>query len=336
MRIVLDTLGGDNGPQAAIEGSLKALQTYGDFSLVLAGDEPCLREMLAGKEYDKQRVEFLHAPQCIGCEESPTMAIKQKKDSSLVKSLELVRDAGADCIVSAGSTGALLAGATLIIRRIQGVKRPALSPILPTVTGSRVMLIDCGANTDCRPSYLMQFGVMADAYMRHVLGVAEPCIGLLNNGTEAEKGNALTKAAYTLLAQAPLHFVGNCEARDILSGAFDAVVCDGFDGNLVLKNTEGMAAALMQMLKTELMADLRSKMGAMLARNAFIRLKAKMDYTEYGGAPLLGIKGCVIKAHGSSNAKAFCAALNQARSFVSSGVNAKIEAALALLPNIED
>jgi len=336
MRIVLDALGGDNAPHAAIEGGLMALNTYDDFTLILSGDQAAIEEALKEQSYPKERLEILHAPDSISCEESPTLAIKRKKDSSLVKALEYVRDGHADCIVSAGSSGAVLAGATLIIRRIKGVKRPALVTLLPRPDGGCLALADSGANTDWRPSFLLQFAAMAKAYLEGVAGVKEPRIGLLNNGAEAEKGNALTKEAYKLLSASDMNFAGNCEARDILSGRYDVLVCDGFDGNVVLKYTEGLASAFTSMLKTELMADPRSKIGALLSKPAFRRFKKKMDYTEYGGAPLLGINGGVIKAHGSSNSKAFCSAIRQARLFIQNGVNAKIIEALSQLPEIED
>ncbi len=336
LRIAIDAFGGDNAPQAVVEGCVQALAKHDDWRAILTGDEARIRAALEKHSYDAARVEIVHAPEIITCEEQPTVAIKRKKDSSLVRALQAVKDGQADCVLSAGSTGALLAGATLIIRRLPGVKRPALAVLMPTVTGSHILLLDSGANTDCKPSYLLQFAVMADAYMRKVEHVEKPRVGLLNNGAEAEKGNMLTKAVYPLLQNAPICFAGNCEARDILSGDFDVVVCDGFDGNVVLKYTEGMASALMGMLKTELTADTRSKLGAALAKPAFKRFKRKLDYTEYGGAPLLGIAGGVIKAHGSSNAKAFSSAIEQARAFAAADVNASITEALAALPEIED
>ncbi|MBQ7092802.1 MAG: phosphate acyltransferase PlsX, partial [Clostridia bacterium] len=290
---------------------------------------------LSAYDYDSSRVEIHHAPEVIGCDEQPAFAIRRKKNSSLVKAMELVRDKEAECVLSAGSTGAVLAGATFIVRRIEGVKRPALGVVFPAEKGC-VLIMDCGANVDCKPSYLMQFAVMASAYMKDVMGVENPRIGLLNNGAEAEKGNELTKAAYKLLENAPVNFVGNCEARDILSGQFDAIVCDGFAGNVVLKYTEGMASTLMSMLKGELMADTRSKIGALLSKPAFKRFKKIMDYTEYGGAPLLGIDGGVVKAHGSSNAKAFAAAVGQARKFALGGINGSIRDAIGQLPDIQD
>lgn len=336
VKIAIDAFGGDNAPRAVVEGAIEALLDYDDIEIILCGKEDAIRKELEGSKYDERRLSVLHAPEVIDCHEQPTLAVKRKKDSSLVRALKLVADKEADCIVSAGSTGALLTGATLIIRRVKGVKRPALAPLLPTKTGGWVMLIDCGANVDCKPSYLQQFGVMADAYMKRVMGVEKPRIALLNNGEEAEKGNDLTKAAYKLLADAPIRFAGNCEARDILSGEYDALVCDGFVGNVVLKLTEGLSEAIFSMLKAELKADARSKLGAALAMPAFKRMKKRMDYKEVGGAPMLGIDGCVVKAHGSSDDKAFRSAIMQARSFAKSGANAALAEAIAALPEMED
>lgn len=337
LKIAIDVFGGDHAPGATIEGSVQALKSYPDMELLLFGDEAKIEQELAKyPEADRGRLTLFHAPEVISFEESPTLAVRTKKESSMVRTLNAVRDGEAACLVSAGSTGALLAGATLVVRRIKGVKRPALGMAIPNKAGGATLLMDCGANTDCKPSYLLQFAVMASAYLEGVMGMKEPRIGLLNNGAEAEKGNALTKAAYPLLEAAPIRFAGNCEGRDILSGDFDAVICDGFDGNIVLKYTEGLADALMSMLKAELMADSRSKLGAALSKPAFRRFKKLMDYTEYGGAPLLGVDGGVIKAHGSSNAKAFCAAIGQARRFAGANVRGSISDALAKMPEIED
>lgn len=332
----MDAFGGDNAPAAVVEGAAIALGRFDDISITLCGREDAIRAELQKHSYDAARMAVLDAQEVIDCHEAPTLAIKRKKDSSLVKALSAVANGEADCVVSAGSTGALLAGATFLVRRIKGVKRPALAPLLPTRTGGQMMLIDCGANADCKPSYLQQFAVMGSAYMKGVLGMESPRVALLSNGTEAEKGNELTKAAYPLLAAAPVNFVGNCEARDILSGGHDVLVCDGFSGNVVLKYTEGLSATILAMLKDELMADTRAKLGAALAKPAFRRMKKKMDYTEQGGAPLLGVNGGVIKAHGSSDAKAFCSAVMQARRFTQADVNGAVRAAIAALPDVED
>lgn len=335
MRIVVDAFGGDNSPGEIIKGCAQALGAYSDFELILTGDEGRLRLELGELANYSGRVKLVHAPQVISCEEQPTVAIKKKKDSSLVKALELVALKEADCFVSAGSSGAVLAGATLIVRRLKGVKRPALAPILPTRHGC-VLLIDCGANTDCKPSYLQQFAVMGSAYMKGVMQISEPRVGLINNGAEAEKGNDLTKVTYRLLENTPVRFAGNCEARDIVSGNYDVLVCDGFTGNVVLKFMEGLAGTLMGMLKDELTSTALTKIGAAICRPAFSRFKKKMDYTEYGGAPLLGINGGIIKAHGSSNAKAVCAAIRQARELVNGGVVEAIREGVAALPDSED
>lgn len=335
MKFAVDVFGGDNAPGAIVEGCVNALKMADDFSLVLTGAKGRVEEELSKYSFDAQRIQVVDAPEIISCEEQPTVAIKQKKNSSLVRALEIVAAKEADCFVSAGSTGAVLTGATFIVRRLPGVKRPALAPILPTRDGC-VLLIDCGANVDCKPSYLQQFAVMGSAYMSGVMGIESPRVGLINNGAEREKGNELTRAAYPLLERAPINFVGNCEARDLVSGEYDVIVCDGFAGNIVLKFMEGLAGTLMGMLKDELMGDFRSKMGAAVARPAFRRFKKKMDYTEYGGAPLLGIDGGIIKAHGSSNAKAISSALMQARAMVTGNVAKTIRTGISLLEQAED
>ena len=328
IRIALDVMGGDNCPGAAVEGAVRAAAANQDIAITLVGKEQAIKDELAKLNVNSDRITILDAAEEIDCHEQPTAAIR-KKEASMVKALNLAAKGEVDAVVSSGSTGALLAGATLIVKRIKGVKRPALSPLLPTVKGGWIMLIDCGANTDCKPQYLQQFGVMASAYMQSVMGVENPRISLLKKGCE------LTKAAYKLLSAAPINFAGNCEAREVLSGEFDALVCDGFVGNVVLKYTEGLASSMMAMLKTELTADFKSKIGAALSMNAFRRFKKKMDYKEVGGAPLLGINGCVIKAHGSSDAKAFASAIRQAELFVKGNVNPKIAEAIASLPDEE-
>lgn len=336
MRIAVDIMGGDNAPDAVIEGCLMALpRLLSETELLLFGDEAAIRSGLLHAEGALDRLQILPTSEVIGCDESPTRAIRAKRDSSLVRAVQAVADGKADCVVSAGNTGALLTAATLIIRRIAGVKRPALAPLLPTVAGGHVLLLDSGANTDCKPPYLQQFALMGAAYMTCVQGLERPRVGLLNNGAEAEKGSELTKAAYALLQQTPVNFTGNCEARDALSGAFDVIVCDGFDGNVLLKGIEGTAGAMMTLLRQNLYATLRTKLGAALAKPAFRALKHALDYTEHGGAPLLGVRGGVIKAHGSSNAKAFSNAILQAERLVTGGVTGQIAQILAALP-VED
>ena len=329
MRIAIDAMGGDNAPQAVLEGVKLVLpELKGDVELVLYGQEETLKSGLAALGVSDPRVSIVATSEIIGCDEQPTLAIRKKKDSSMVRAVEAVAQKEADCVLSAGSTGALLTGATLIIKRLKGVKRPALATVMPTVD-SCTLLLDCGANTDCKSEYLVQFAMMGTAYMKRVLGVENPRVGLLNNGAEEEKGNELTKQTYQLLKNAPVHFTGNCEGRDVLGGEFDVVVCDGFDGNIVLKSTEGAAALIMDLLKQGLMSSTRTKIGAAICKPAFRLLKKKLDYTEYGGAPLLGVNGGVIKTHGSSNGKSFRSAILQAEKLVSSNVTELLGAAIA-------
>ena len=335
MKIAVDIFGGDNSPSALIDGCVDAAKLYDDVEFIFTGDERIITDYMSEKGYGSSRISIIDAPEMITCGDQPTVAIKRKKNSSLVKALELVASKEADAFVSAGSTGAVLAGATLIVRRIKGVKRPALAPVMPTVKGP-VLLIDCGANVDCKPNYLQQFAVMGSAYMKKVCGIDAPRVGLINNGAEAEKGNELTKSAYKLLENTDINFVGNCEARYTMTGDYDVLVCDGFVGNAVLKCTEGVARSVMSIMKQELMASPITKLGALISKSGFKRVKKRMDYTEYGGAPLLGINGCIIKAHGSSNAKAITSAIGQARSYCIGDVTAAIQSGIEALPECED
>jgi phosphate acyltransferase len=329
VNICVDAMGGDNAPHAIVEGSITGLNRYKDINLVLVGKKEAIEEQLAKYQYDQTKVIVHDAREIIGMAEKPVDAIKRKKDSSMVKGFELLRDGECDVFITAGSTGAALAGATLIVRRIKGILRPALCPVLPTEKGG-VILVDCGANVDCKPSYLAQFGLMGSIYMKSVMGVKNPRVGLINNGIEEEKGNLLTKAAYPLLKeQKGINFKGNVEGRDILGGDYDVVVADGFSGNIVLKFMEGVAKTLMSMLKTELMADTKSKIGALLSKPAYKRFKKRMDYTEHGGALLLGVKGGVIKSHGSSDAKTIASTIRQAREFIITDVVGGIKEEIA-------
>lgn len=333
MKIAIDAMGGDFAPEAVLDGVRSVLTELGqDVNLILFGDETMLTEGLRARSVNDSRVSIVPTTETIGCDESPTLAVRKKKDSSMVRAIKAVADGEADCVLSAGSTGALLTGGTLIIRRVDGVKRPALATILPTATGGSVLLLDCGANTDCKPDYLIQFALMGMAYMKNVAGVKEPRVGLLNNGAEEEKGSELTKATHKMLKTAPINFAGNCEARDVLSGEFDVVVADGFDGNVLLKGIEGTVSLMMNMLKKGFKSSLRTKLGAALSMPALKTLKKSLDYTEFGGAPLLGVNGGVIKAHGSSNARAFRSAILQAVKLVNGDVRASIRDAIASLP----
>ncbi|MGI6664668.1 MAG: phosphate acyltransferase PlsX [Christensenellaceae bacterium] len=326
--IIVDAMGGDHAPEAVIAGVAQAINELSDVKITLVGKEEVISPFLAQHETDKARIAIVDAREEIEMAESPTKAIRSKKDSSMVVGMELVAAGKGDVFVTAGSTGAAVAGGTLIVRRAPGVARPALAPVLPGANGG-VLLIDCGANVDVRPAYLAQFGVMGSIYMQTVMGIENPRVGLINNGAEEEKGNALTKEAYQLLREQEINFVGNVEGRDILAGGCDVVVCDGFTGNVLMKFMEGCAKLLMGMIKDEMMSSFRTKIGAALALPAFKNVAKQMDYTEYGGALLLGTKAGLIKAHGSSNAKAIASTIRQARDFAAKGVVAKITENLA-------
>ncbi len=309
--IFLDMMGGDNAPGCTVQGALEALRLNPSLKLTLAGVEKEIEPLLADCDDVRERFAVLDTPEVITNHEAPVMAVRQKKNSAVVKGMLAVREGEADGFVSAGSTGAVLAGGMFRLGRIEGVDRPALAPLLPNGKDF-FCLIDCGANVDCLPAYLPQFGVMGAAYMKLVRGVEEARVGLVNIGAEAEKGNALVKAAYPLMEKAPFRFVGNVEGRDITADLADVVVCDGFSGNLILKFMEGVAGTLLGIIKTEMTADVRGKIGGLIAKPAFRRVKKKMDYTEVGGAPLLGVNGAVVKAHGSSNGHAIACAIRQA------------------------
>jgi len=326
--IALDAMGGDNAPDAIVAGAIAALRRYDDIHVLLAGPEARLRALLTDDKDVRDRIEILPADEVIAMDESPMLAVRKKVNSSMVQAMMAVRDKRAGAVVSAGNTGAVLAGGMLRIGRIQGIERPALAPVIP---GARkpFLLIDAGANVDCQPKYLEQFGLMGSVYMRTVMGVKDPAVGLVNIGAEAEKGNKLTKETYQLMSrQTSYRFVGNAEARDIPTGDFDVVVADGFDGNIILKYTEGIVGAMMTMLKANLKSSKVSKLGAALARPAFRKFKRSMDYNAYGGAPLLGVEGAVIKAHGASGEQAIMNALRQAREMLIGDVCGKIREGL--------
>lgn len=324
MRIYLDATGGDHAPQAPAEGAVEALRANPDLEIVLAGPESQLAPLLADAGDVKGRLQVADAPEVITNHESPVMGVRKKTKSAIVMGMLAVKNGEADGFVSAGSTGAVLAGGMFRLGRIPGIDRPALAPLMPNGKGY-FLLIDCGANVDCQPQWLHQFALMGDAYMKGVTGLKTPRIGLINIGAESEKGNALVKAAYPILEKGPYHFIGNVEARDITRDQADVLVCDGFDGNIVLKFMEGVAGTLMGIIKKELLADARGKVGALIAKPAFKRVAKLMDYTEVGGAPLLGVRGAVVKAHGSSNGHAVACAVKQAVSMVSGGVAQRIE-----------
>jgi len=331
MKIYLDAMGGDNAPRATVEGALEALNLYPELEVELAGPldvvTPVVDEVFASAAA-RQRLMLTDCQEVITNCESPVMAVRKKKNSAIVDGMLKLRDGLVDAFVSAGSTGAVLAGGMFRLGRIQGIERPALAPLLPNGK-DYFLLIDCGANVDCRPEYLHQFALMGKAYMQGMRGIENPRIGLVNNGAEAEKGCALTKETYPLLeADKNLNFVGNVEAREITNDAADVIVCDGFVGNVILKFMEGVAGTLMGIIKKEIFADTRGKLGGLLAKPAFKRVKKTMDYSEVGGAPLLGVRGSVVKAHGSCNAHAIACALKQAILMHESDVVGKIQQGL--------
>ena len=310
MEIFVDAMGGDYAPEAPCAGVIEALRKYPDLEVTLAGVLSEIEPFLKDCDDVRSRITLLEAPEIITNHESPVMGIRTKTNSATVKGMLAVRNGEADGFVSAGSTGAVLAGGMFRLGRIPGIERPALAPLMPNGKG-HFLLIDCGANVDCKPDYLVQFGLMGQAYMKGVMGLENPRVGLINIGAEAEKGNELVKTTYPLMEKAGYNFVGNVEARDITADVADVLVADGFSGNLVLKFMEGVAGTLMGIIKKEMMSDFRGKLGGLIAKPAFRRVKKVMDYSEVGGAPLLGVQGAVVKAHGSSNGHAFACAIGQ-------------------------
>ena len=315
MKIFLDAMGGDNAPQAPVEGAIEALRRFPDLEITLAGILSEVEPLLKDCDDVRSRITLLEAPEVITNDESPVMGVRTKKNSATVIGMLQVRDKQADGFVTAGSTGAALAGGMFRLGRIPGIERPALAPLMPNGKG-HFLLIDCGANVDCQSDWLVQFGLMGDAYMKGVMGMEKPRVGLINIGAESEKGNKLVKETYPKLLEAPYHFVGNVEARDITGDVADVLVCDGFSGNLVLKFMEGVAGTLMGIIKKEMLADTRGKIAGLIAKPAFRRVKKLMDYTEVGGAPLLGVQGAVVKAHGASNGHAIACAIAQCKKMI--------------------
>ena len=313
IKIALDCFGGDHSPEANIDGAITALDRLPDLELVLTGDESVISPLLAKKSYDKSRLSVLHAPEVIGCDETPTVAIKQKKESSLMKAIELVRnDDSVHGIVTIGSTGALVAAGTLRVGRIPGVKRPAFCPIMPTMKGGIVGICDSGANVDVSVRMLQQFAIMGSLYLESY-GLERPRVALLNIGVEDTKGDELRKAAWPAIkAMESVNFVGNMEARELLSGDYDLVVTDGFAGNVLIKSTEGACLEMLKKLKRDIYSRTINKLGALLMRKMFKDEKDFMDYRNYGGSVLLGCKKIVVKGHGSSNAVSVYKCLEQA------------------------
>jgi len=326
MKIAVDAMGGDYGPAVVVEGAVAAAREYGA-TVILIGDKAAIEREVMRLGAESPAIEVRHASQVVGMAESPSQALRRKRDSSLRVAAQLVKDGEAGAFVSAGNTGAAMAIAMFVIGVLPGVDRPALAAVLPNLRRFTVLL-DVGANVDPKPWHLLQFAVMGHIYARDILGYDNPRVGLLSVGEEEGKGNELTKEAYEQLKDSSLNFIGNVEGRDIYNGRCDVVVTDGFTGNVALKISESLAEMLGAMIKEELMRDLRSKMGASLALPAFARFKRRVDYTEMGGAPLLGIDGAAIVCHGASPVKAIKNAVRVAGEWAGAGVNEHIKAAL--------
>ena len=332
MKIVVDGFGGDHAPLAVLQGCEMAVKEYG-VELIVTGDGETLQKTARENGVSLEHIEIFHAPGVLTMEDEPTSVLKEKADSSMGAAFRLVKEGKGDAFVSGGSTGAIVVGATFILKRLKGVKRAALASIIPTIDGC-YLLMDCGANVDCRPEALAQFGVMGSLYMEKVMGVEKPRVGLVNIGAEETKGGELQLAALGRLKAAPIRFVGNVEAREIPAGAVDVAVADGFTGNVMLKLTEGLGSMFSKKIKGMFTGVSGTLAGAMVMKKIKAFKKA-MDYTEYGGAPLLGIAQPVIKAHGSSNPKAFKNAIRQARDFAQCNLTGEIENAVAAMKKID-
>lgn len=324
MKIIVDAFGGDNAPLEILKGAAKAVQEYG-CDILLTGDEQIIRQVAQENGISLDRMEIEHTPDVMPMDAHPKSLLRQYKNSSMALALRLLTEGRGDAAVSAGSTGALLMGGTFIVKRIKGVSRPALAPVMPS-DGAPFMLIDCGANADCRPSMLVQFAHMGSIYMSHMFPrEGGPRVGLLNVGTEDTKGGELQQETFPLLQESGLNFIGNVEARDVPAGVADVVVADGFSGNVLLKTMEGTVDMLLKNMKQSFMSSLRTKIGAALVLPGLRGLKKKLSTSEYGGAVLLGINHPVIKAHGNSKADGFCSAIRVASEFAASGAVAQIE-----------
>ncbi|MCL9663552.1 phosphate acyltransferase PlsX [Paenibacillus hunanensis] len=310
MRIAIDAMGGDHAPDTNVLGGLEAAREWKDTEIILVGDEARMKALLPEIP---SNLTLVHASEVIEPEDEPVRSVRRKKDASMVVAGRMVKEGLAEAMISAGNTGALMTTGLLVVGRIKGIERPALAPIIPTIDGKGVLALDLGANMDASPEHLAQYALMGSIYREKVQGVSNPRVGLLNVGTEAKKGNELVKEAYPLLEALPIQFVGNVEARDVLNGVCDVLVCDGFAGNILLKSMEGTAAGIFSLLKQQFSKSLKTKLAAALIMPELRGLRDIMDYKEHGGAPLLGLNGLVIKGHGSSDAGAIKNAVRQAR-----------------------
>lgn len=325
VNVAVDAMGGDNAPLEIVKGTVQAINDRTDLKVFLVGNEGRVNAELAKYQYDKERIEVIHAAQEITFDEAPVAAIREKKDSSMVVALNIVKEGRADAFLSAGSSGAILAGGQFIVGRIKGIERAPLAPLLPNTKGAS-LLIDCGANVDAKPSQLVQFAQMGSIYMQHVVGISNPRVAIVNIGTEESKGNALVKATYPLLAECQsINFIGSIEAREIPYGGADVIVCEAFVGNVILKLCEGLAGALVSTIKDGLMSTTRSKIGGALVKPALKESLKIFDTSSHGGAPLLGLKGLVVKIHGNATANETRNALIQCIQFSEQQINDKIK-----------
>jgi len=331
IKIIVDCFGGDHSPEANIDGAIDALQRFEDLSIILTGDEEILKAELAKREYPADRLEIVHAPEVIGCEDKPTDAIRLKRNSSMMKGIMMLRDDDSVAgLVSTGSSGALVTGALIRIGRLAGVIRPAFCPVLPTMDGGIVGICDSGANVEVKSDMLRQFAIMGSIYMETVYGVKKPRVALLNVGVEAEKGDTLRQEAYKLLEETEcINFVGNMESRDLLSGKYDLVVCDGFSGNVLVKSTEGTALELLKMLKKNIFSRTIYKIGALFMKKMFSDMKSFMDYQNYGGSVLIGTSKVVVKGHGSAKAVSVAKCIEQAYRMETGAIGPRIENEIA-------
>ena len=332
IKIAVDSMGSDNSPFSEIEGSVQAAKAY-DVNVILVGKESLLAPLLKEAGGNGLPIEIRNATQVITMDEPPTVALRKKKDSSIRVAADLVRERVASGLVSAGNTGAVMAISKMVFGAVPGVDRPALAAVLPTLAGHAVLL-DVGANVACKPHHLLQFAVMGHLFSKKIVGVASPRVGLMSVGEEESKGNELTKAVHQALKQLHLNFIGNVEGRDIYNGRADVIVCDGFTGNVALKTSEGLIEAVLKLLKDELSRNLKAKLGALLSQQSFKRLKKRLDYSEYGGAPLLGLRGVSIICHGRSSSNAIKNAIRVAKEFSENQVNAKLEAELSQIDRV--
>lgn len=330
IRVAVDAMGGDNAPKEIIKGAVEAVNENGKIKVYLTGVKDTVENELAQYTYNKEQIEVVNATEIIETAEPPVMAIRKKKDSSIVVALNLVKDGTCDAFVSAGSSGAVLVGGQLIVGRIKGIERPPLAPLIPTEKGCS-LLIDCGANVDARPSQLVQFAKMGSVYMESVMGVSNPKVAIVNIGAEEEKGNALVKETFPLLKNCPeINFIGSIEAREIPTGYADVIVCEAFAGNIILKLYEGVGAMLLRKVKSSLMSSLRSKIGALLIKPALKQTLKGFSLEEHGGAPLLGLNGLVVKTHGSSEAVEIKNSILQCATFKEQKINEKIKEKVVL------